>query len=78
MNTKRKIGIAFIALSIVLLIAVVLMVHANISHIGPWAGKITTYKPPFENHGLFVVLLGIISSVSFLSGVILSITGIKE
>jgi len=45
------------------------------AHVGPIAGKISSYKPPFREHGLWVVGAGLASVVSFLSGALLCVFG---
>ena len=77
MNSKIITGISLMVLGIVLLAAVVIMVQTNLAASGPLAGKITTYKPPFENHGLLTVLIGVCAAVSFLAGMILAALGKK-
>ncbi len=78
MNSKTKIGISLMVLAIVLLAVVIVMVQSNLASSGPWSGKIATYKPPFENHGLLTVLIGIGAAVSFLSGAVMFVLGKSE
>ncbi len=75
MNSKIKIGISLMVLAIVLFTVVIVMVQSNLASSGPWSGKITTYKPPFETHGLLTVLIGIGAAVSFLSGAVMTVLG---
>ena len=75
MDSKMKIGISLMALAIVLLAVVIIMVQTNLAASGPWSGKITTYKPPFENHGLLTVLIGMGAAISFLSGAVITVLG---
>ena len=75
MNTKVRIGISMMVLAIVLLAVVIIMVQTNLALSDPWSGKITTYKPPFANHGLLTVLIGIGGAFSFLSDAAITVLG---
>jgi len=57
---KLIIGILCILLAAGLLVYVYLSIRANTAQEGVMKGNIKTYKPPYENHGLLmVVLLGV-------------------
>ena len=68
MNVKKAVGIALIVVGAGLLILAIVMISSNLATTGPAAGKITSYKPPFRNHGLVTILVGIASVISFLAG----------
>ena len=68
MNVKRLIGIVLLALGLLLLAFVIVSVTLNMDQTGPWAYRITTYRPPFYAHGLWMVLCIICSGFSLLGG----------
>lgn len=78
LNTKVKIGISFVVVAIVLLAVAIIMTQTNLAASGPWAGKITTYKPPFEYHGFLTILIGVGAAVFFLPGAVLTVLGKNE
>ncbi len=67
MNVKKVVGIALIILGAGLLVLAIVMISSNLATTGPAAGKINSYKPPFRNHGLLTILVGIASVISFLT-----------
>ena len=71
MNVKRLIGIVLLAMGLVLLTLVIVSVTVNMDQTGPWAYRITTYRPPFYAHGLWMVLCVIGSGFSLLGGALL-------
>ena len=75
MSRTRIIGICLIVLSVILMVFAIYQVHVNMAHVGPIAGKISSYRPPFREHGLWVVGTGLASVVSFLSGALLCVIG---
>ena len=75
MSKTRIIGIIFMVLGVLLLSGAVYQVYVNMAHVGPIAGKISSYRPPFPNHGLYVVIAGAASVVSFLGGALLCVLG---
>jgi hypothetical protein len=75
MSRTRIIGICLIVLSVILMVFAIYQVHVNMAHVGPIAGKISSYRAPFREHGLLVVGTGIASVVSFLSGALLCAIG---
>ncbi len=77
MTLKRAIGIVLVILAAVLLVVTVQSVGDNLAKTGAAAGKITSYKPPYPNAGLHVVLIGIASVVSFLAGIVFISIGKK-
>ncbi len=78
MNAKKVVGIALILLAVVLIGLVISSVGANMAHEGPVAGKITSYKPPFYSHGLWMVVFIALGGLSFLGGLMLTVVGIRE
>jgi hypothetical protein len=68
MNTKKLFGILLLVLGIVLLGLVAVSVTLNMAQTGPWAYKITTYRPPFYAHGLWMVLFIAFGVSSLLGG----------
>ena len=75
MTAIRKIGIVLLILAVLLFATVIVQVWTNIADTGPWAGKITTYKPPVANHGLWVIFGGIGAAVLFLTGAVMCAMG---
>ena len=75
MSRTRIIGICLMVLSVILMVVAIYQIHVNMAHVGPIAGKISSYKPPFRDHGLWVVGAGLASLVSFLSGALLCVIG---
>ncbi len=75
MTAMRKIGIALMVIAVVLLGIVIVQIQANLAQTGAMAGKIVSYKPPFTNHGLWVVLGGIGSAFAFLGGAVMTVLG---
>ncbi len=75
MTAMRKIGIALMVIAVVLLGIVIAQIQANLAQTGAMAGKIVSYKPPFTNHGLWVVLGGIGSAFAFLGGAVMTVLG---
>lgn len=75
MSRTRIIGVCLIVLSVILMVFAIYQVHVNMAHVGPIAGKISSYLPPFPNHGLYVVIAGAASVVSFLGGALLCVLG---
>ena len=75
MFKTRIIGIIFMVLGVLLLSGAVYQVYVNMAHVGPVAGKISSYVPPFPNHGLYVVIAGAASVVSFLGGALMCVLG---
>ena len=55
-------------LAVLLLAAAIFQVAVNMDHTGPISGKINSYHPPFPSHGLWVVVSGVLSAVTFLGG----------
>ena len=78
MNAKKVVGIALILLAVVLIGLVISSVGVNMAHEGPMAGKITTYKPPFYSHGLWMVVFIALGGLAFLGGLLLTVVGIRE
>ena len=78
MRVKCKIGIALMSVGLLLLAVTIFMVGSNLAVSGPYAGAITTYRPPFASHGLLAVLTGIVSAAALLSGIILTVLGKSE
>jgi hypothetical protein len=68
MSRTRIIGIVLMVLAVLLLAAAIFQVAVNMDHTGPIAGKINSYRPPFPSHGLWVVVSGVLSAVTFLGG----------
>ena len=77
-NLKKAVGIALIITEVSLLVLAIIMISSNPATSGPIAGKINSYKPPFKKHGLLVVLAGIASVISFLTGAFLAAFGSRE
>ena len=77
MTAMRKIGIALMVIAVVLLGIVIAQIQANLAQTGAMAGKIVSYKPPFTNHGLWVVFGGIGSALAFLGGAVMTVLGKK-
>ena len=77
MTAMRKIGIVLMAFAAVLFVIVIVQVRANLAQTGAMAGKIVSYKPPFTNHGLWVVFGGIGSALAFLGGAVMTVLGKK-
>lgn len=75
MSRTRIIGIILMVLGVLLLSGAVYQVYMNMAHVGPVAGKISSYVPPFPNHGLYVVIAGAASVISFLGGALLCVLG---
>jgi len=75
MSWTRRIGIVLMVLGLLLLAAAIFQVYANMAHVGPIAGKISSYQPPFRNHGLWVVIAGAASVVSILGGALMCALG---
>lgn len=75
MTKTRIIGIGLMVLGAILMAVAIYQVHVNMAHVGPIAGKISSYRAPFRDHGLWVVGAGIASVVSFLSGALLCAIG---
>ena len=55
--------------------AAVYQVYVNMAHVGPIAGKISSYLAPFPNHGLLVVIAGVASVLTFLIGALMCALG---
>lgn len=68
---KKTVGIILTVLGIALCVITIMMVGLNLDTTGPIAGKITSYTPPFRNHGLLTIFIGLASAISFLGGVVL-------
>lgn len=68
MNRKTVIGIILMVLGLGLGVVAILMVTSNLATTGPAAGKINSYKPPFENHGLLALITGFSGIIAFLGG----------
>ena len=68
MSRTRIIGIVLMVLAVLLLASAIFQVAVNMAHTGPIAGKINSYHPPFPSHGLWVVISGVVSAVTFLGG----------
>ena len=77
-NWKKILGVALVIIALAMLVFVILSVGANMAQTGPLVGKINTYKPPYQNHGLFMVITGIASVVVFLGGIVLVSAGRKR
>ena len=77
-NWKKILGVALVIIALGMLVFVILSVGANMAKTGPLVGKINTYKPPFQNHGLLMVITGIASVVVFLGGIALVSVGRKH
>lgn len=75
MSKTRILGIVLMVLGVLLLSGAVYQVYVNMAHVGPVAGKISSYLPPFPNHGLYVVIAGAASVVSFLGGALMCALG---
>ena len=75
MSKTRIIGIIFMVLGVLLLSGAVYQVYVNMAHVGPVAGKISSYVPPSPSHGLYVVIAGAASVVSFLGGALMCALG---
>ena len=71
MTPKRIAGIILVVVALILLVFTIMSIGANMAKDGPTAGKITSYVPPYPNHGLYMVLTGFASVVSFLAGLAL-------
>lgn len=71
MNWKKILGIALMIFGVLLLAAAFYQIYANMAHVGPIAGKISSYRPPFPNHGVWVLIAGVVSVVSFLGGALI-------
>ena len=77
-NWKKILGVALVLIAVGMMVFVILSVGANMAKTGPLVGKINTYKPPYQNHGLFMVITGIASVVVFLGGIALMSVGRKR
>ncbi len=75
---KLIIGIVCILLAVGLLVYVYLAIRANTAQEGAMKGNIKTYKPPFENHGLLMVVLLGAGMLLFLGGSVLTGLGMQE
>ena len=78
MTWKKAVGISLIVVAAGLLAFTILSVGANMDWTGPMAGKINTYKPPYQNHGLIMAITGISSAVVFLAGIVMVVVGRKR
>lgn len=75
---KLIIGILCILLAAGLLVYVYLAIRANTAQEGVMKGNIKTYKPPYENHGLLMVVLLGVGMLLFLGGALLTGLGAQE
>ena len=75
---KKILGVALVLIAVGMMVFVILSVGANMAKTGPMVGKINSYKPPYQNHGLFMVITGIGSVVVFLGGIALVSVGRKH
>ncbi len=68
---KRIVGIILVVISIALLVFVIHGIASNLPADGPLKGNIRGYKPPYDGHGLVMVLSGFAAVLSFLGGLFL-------
>lgn len=78
MSKKRVIGIVLSVFGAALVGLAVYMIASNMVRTGPTAGKITAYRPPFENHGLLTVLTAFSGVGLFFTGIALAGFGKSE
>ena len=68
---KRIVGIILVVISIALLVFVIHGIASNLPADGPLKGHIRGYKPPYDGHGLVMVLSGLAAVLSYLGGLFL-------
>ena len=78
MSKKRVIGIVLSVFGAALVGLAIYMIASNMVRTGPTAGKITAYRPPFENHGLLTVLTAFGGIGLFFTGIALAGFGKSE
>ena len=78
-KVKLIIGAALLLLSIALMVYVIVSVSANIPEAGYDTGmvQLVNYRPPYQNAGLVMVLLGILSVICFITGLVMTAVGIR-
>ena len=72
MNRRRIIGFLLILLSVILFVFVGSQITKYVSLTAFHAGARADYTPPFPNHGLLVVISGVLGIVLLLVGLYLA------